>query len=239
MTTKQTTNVIASMLLVSMLAGCANMPQQGGGRQRDTAGGQSQDTDPCSVGKSALAGAAAGALLGALLDGKKGAVKGAAIGGVTGAVGCAIVNSQSRQTRTAAQVDQDYVRSRGALPREPQVVSYVPQLSSSVVQRGSPVKITTKAELVNGSATPITDVREELLVFDSHGEQIKSGAKPLVNRSGGRFENTFEVSLPQDSSQGVYTLKTNLYINNKLMARRDMNTQLVWNGQSAVLVASR
>ncbi|MHA4866790.1 glycine zipper 2TM domain-containing protein [Duganella sp. PWIR1] len=233
MYSKQSTKAIASVLLAALVAGCATVPQQQG-RQ---ASAPEQDADPCSVGKSALAGAAAGALLGALLDGKKGAMKGAAIGGAAGALGCVAINAQSRQTRTAAQVDQDYVRSRGALPREPQVVSYQPQLSSNIVQRGRPVKITTTAELVNGTATPITEVREELVVFDSHGEQIKSGAKPLVNRSGGRFENTFEVSLPEQASQGIYTMKTNLYINNKLMARRDMNTQLVWDGRNAVIVA--
>ncbi|MYM90924.1 hypothetical protein GTP91_27585 [Rugamonas sp. FT82W] len=236
MYTKQSTKVIASVLLTALIAGCANMPQQGG-YQNGQANGQAQDADPCSVGKSALAGAAVGAILGGLLDGKKGAMKGAVIGGGAAALGCVAINSQSRQTRTAAQVDQDYVRNRGSLPREPQVVSYVPQLSSNVVQRGRPVRITTTAELVNGATTPITEVREELVVYDSHGEQIKSGAKPLTNRSGGRFENTFEVSLPEEASQGIYTMKTNLYVNNKLMARRDMTTQLVWDGHTAVIVA--
>ncbi|MET0321782.1 MAG: hypothetical protein ABW069_13785 [Duganella sp.] len=242
------TKVVASLLLASLMAGCANLPQQnGGGQNRQVYQQQNQQSqqnqqarqDPCSVGGTAVAGAAVGTLLGALIDGKKGAVKGAALGGVVGALGCVAVNSQSRQTKTAAQADRDYVKTRGALPAEPQVVSYTPQMSNNVVQRGKPMVIKSTVELVNGSVTPITEVREEMVVYDTHGEQIRSKDKPLVNRSGGRFENSFELSLPQQAPQGVYTIKTNLYVNDKLMARRDMSTQLVWNGASGTMLAVR
>lgn len=234
---------VAALLLASLIAGCANMPQQGGQqRQANNPYGQQAEADPCSVGTSAVAGAAVGAVLGALLDGKKGAVKGAALGGAAGALGCYAMNSQTRQTKTAAQADRDYIKTRGALPPEPQVVSYAPQMSSNLVKRGSPMVIKSTVELVNGSVTPVNEVREELVVYDTHGEKIGTKDKPLVNRSGGRFENSFELSLPQQAPQGIYTIKTNLYVNNKLMAKRDMSTQLVWNGSnsdSAVMVAAR
>lgn len=248
MKTHATSKVVASLLLTSLMAGCANMPQQNGGGQNRQASdqygqpGQQVQEDPCSVGTTAVAGAAVGALLGALVNGKKGAVQGAALGGVVGALGCVAVNSNSRQTKTAAQADRDYVKSRGALPRDPQVVSYTPQMSSTVVKRGAPMVIKSTVELVNGSVTPITEVREEMVVFDTHGEQIRSKDKPLVNRSGGRFENSFELSLPQQAPQGLYTIKTNLYVNGKLMAKRDMSTQLVLNdapGDAAMMLVAR
>jgi len=232
------TKFVASVLALSMLAGCATAPSGGASRPASTTNpAQAGNDDPCSVGGTALAGALAGALLGAMIDGKRGAVKGAALGGVAGALGCVAINSQSRQTRTAAQVDSDFVKARGALPPEPQVVSYIPRLSNNVVQRGQPMRINSTVELVNGSKTPITEVREELVVYDTHGEAFKTKAKPLSNRSGGRFENSFELSLPEQAPQGVYTLKTNLYINNKLMAKRDMSTQVIWNGNSAIQTA--
>lgn len=237
--TKHTTRLVASALILSLIAGCATAPSGGGMRQAgNPPPPASASDDPCSVGSSALAGAVAGALLGALIDGKRGAVKGAAVGGIAGAIGCVAINSQSRQTKTAAQSDKEYVTARGALPPEPQVVSYVQRLSNNVVQRGQPMRINTTVELVNGSKTQITEVREELVVYDTHGEPFKTKAKPLTNRSGGRFENSFELSLPEQAPQGTYTLKTNLYINNKLMARRDMSTQVVWDGKTAVQVAA-
>src|SRR5476649_2421232 len=233
MQTIRMTRVVTSVLAVSMIAGCAPMQQNGGNYQASQGNNPQQPQDPCSVGQSAVAGA----LLGSLFDGKKGAIKGAAIGGAAAAVGCLAINSHSRQTKTAAQTDHEYIQARGSLPSDPQVLSYMPQLSSGVVQRGRPVHVNTVVELVNGSVTPVREVREELVVYDTHGEQFKTGSKPLVNNTGGRFENTFELSLPPDASQGTYALKTNLYVNNRLMATRDLRAQLVWNGSNGVLVA--
>lgn len=233
--------IVAVALVAALVSGCATtgtsgMPQ-GVGQYGNPATAQSDD--PCGVGSSALAGAATGALLGLLADGRRGALRGAAAGGLVGAIGCVIVNSQSRQVRTAAQVDSDFVRSRGRLPAQPQVVSYQPRLNQSTVARGTPVKVTSVVELVNGSTTPIQEVREELVVYGQDGKPFKSGSKPLVNNSGGRFENTFELKLPKDASQGQYRMKTNLYVNGQLSASRDLSTQLVWDGMSGMLVAAR
>jgi len=228
-------------LVAAMTSGCVTTGtsgmSQGVGQYGSPVAAQAED--PCGVGSSALAGAATGALLGMLVDGRRGALRGAAAGGLVGAIGCVVVNSQSRQTRTAAQVDSDFVRSRGRLPAQPQVVSYQPRLNESTVQRGTPVRVTSIVELVNGSTTPVREVREELVVFGQDGKQFANGSKPLVNNSGGRFENTFELNLPKDASQGRYTMKTNLYVNGQLSASRDLSTQLVWDGSSGVLVAAR
>ncbi|OYO32240.1 hypothetical protein [Janthinobacterium sp. PC23-8] len=233
---KTTLRAAAALTITAMLAGCATAPGNPNGVRQDTPtlqGGQAPQAatsdDPCSVGATAAAGAAVGALLGALVSGKNGALKGAAIGGGLAAAGCLAINVNSRQTKTAAQADRDYIRARGALPREPQVVSYTPQVSAATVKRGQPFKVNSVVELVNGSAQSVTDVREELVVFDPQGQPFKSGSKSLAssNSTGGRFENSFELTLPAGVSQGVYGVKTNLYVNGKLAATRDLRTQLV------------
>lgn len=238
MMNQTTLRAAAALTIAAMLAGCATAPMNPNGVRQDypqgPQGGQNPqagatDEDPCSVGATAAAGAAVGALLGALVSGKNGALKGAAIGGGLAAAGCLAINVNSRQTKTAAQADRDYIRARGALPREPQVVSYTPQLSAATVKRGQPFKVTSVVELVNGSAQSVNDVREELVVLDPQGQPFKSGSKALAssNKSGGRFENSFELTLPAGVSQGVYGVKTNLYVNGKLSATRDLRTQLV------------
>lgn len=224
---------LALALMTTMLAGCVTPP---GGT--DASAQQDQDKDPCSVGGSALVGAATGALLGALIDGKRGALRGALAGGAVGATACVAVNAKSRQTKSAAQVEKEYVKARGRLPAEPQVLSYQPQLATSVVQRGQPIHVNSVVELVNGAKTPITEVREELVVYDQEGKPFKTGSKPLVNGSGGRFENNFELTMPKAASQGVYAMKTNLYVNGQLAASRNLNTQLVWDGTQGRLLAS-
>lgn len=233
---KTTLRAAAALTLTAMLAGCATAPGNPNGVRQDTPypqGGQNPqaatDDDPCSVGATAAAGAAVGALLGAFVNGKKGALQGAALGGGLAAAGCLAINVNSRQTKTAAQADRDYIRARGALPREPQVVSYTPQVSAATVKRGQPFKVNSVVELVNGSAQNVKDVREELVVLDPQGQPFKSGSKSLAsnNKTGGRFENSFELTLPAGVSQGVYGVKTNLYVNGKLAATRDLRTQLV------------
>jgi hypothetical protein len=232
--------LIASALVASLLAGCAVPPPQGGAYRDASTPMPSQATnqDPCSVGQSAAAGAALGALIGGLAKGRKGALKGALAGGAIGAVGCLAINANSRQTRTAAQVDQAYIQSHNRLPAEPQVIAYTPSIANTA-QRGQPVQVNSTVELVNGSQTRVSEVREELQVFDQSGKQFLGGQKPLVNKSGGRFENSFVMTLPESASQGMYTMKTTLYVNGRVSATRNLQTQLVMNEGRMIMIAAR
>lgn len=230
--------LIASTLVATLLVGCAVPPQQGGAYRDASTPPQAADQDPCSVGQSAAAGAALGALIGGLANGRKGALKGALAGSAIGAVGCLAINANSRQTRTAAQVDQAYIQAHNRLPADPQVVTYMPTIAGTA-QRGQPVQVKSTVELVNGSQNRVTEVREELQVFDQSGKQFAGKQKPLVNRSGGRFENTFVMTLPESASQGTYTMRTTLYVNGRVTATRNLQTQLVMNERGMIMVASR
>lgn len=237
------TNVVVAVLTTTLLAACV-APQPGGmnnGSSNLRPNNQAAQEDPCSVGQSALAGAAVGALLGGLMGGKKGALEGAAAGGVVASLGCLAINAQSRQTKTAAQSDREFVMARGRLPAEPQVVSYSPTTSTQTGRRGQPLRVNSVIELVNGSQQTVNEVREELVVFDPQGEKVRNGSKQLTNNTGGRFENSFELVLPNSAPQGVYAMKTNLYVNGKLSASRNLQTQIVFRGDGTpgVLMASR
>ena len=147
------------------------------------------------------------------------------------------MNVQSRQTKTAAQADADYQRARGALPELPAVVAYSPTMAGTV-QRGQKFNINSSLEVVNVRNEPVREVREELVIYNPDGKQFGTSAKPFAASGSGRFENSFEVGLPANASQGVYALKTNVFVNGKPSASRDLRTQLVWNGTSGVLVAT-
>lgn len=216
----------------ALLGACATPPNPDGSAAAAT------DDDPCSVGRSTAVGVLAGAAIGALMNGSKGAAQGAAVGGIIGVAACVAINVKSRQTRTAEAADADYRRARGALPTEPTVVSYAPKLASAKVQRGQPMYINSSLELVNGSVKPVREVREELAIFNPDGTQFKSGTKPFSASTAGRYENSFEVKLPSAAPQGLYALKTQVYVNGNLAATRDLSTQVVWNGHTATLLAS-
>jgi hypothetical protein len=232
---ENTKKLIVPIVITCVLAGCA-APQQNGGLSN---GSGTAANDPCSVGTTAVAGAAVGALIGALAGGAKGAAIGAAAGGVLGGAGCYAVNVHSRQVRTAAQVDHDYVEKRGALPPQPQLVSYNVQVNNQAI-RGKPFTVNTEVELVNGRYQQVHDVKEQIVILDPQGEPFKNGTKPLEssNATGGQFVNSFELTLPPGVSQGVYAMKTNLYVNGTLIASRDLRTQIVLDHGKATVVAA-
>lgn len=234
---KNLQRTVVYVTAAALLGACAAPRGQDGQDRQDRRDRAAAEKDPCSVGKSAVAGALAGALLGAMVDGKKGAIKGAVAGGTLGAVGCVVINS--RQTKSAQQADADYRNKYGALPIEATVSSYSAQLATNSVQRGQPIKVNSFLELVNGKNQPVRDVREELVIFNPDGEVVKSDSKPFSANTAGRYENSFEVKLPKGVSQGKYALKTNVYVNGKLAQTRDLSTQVVWDGSAGMLVASR
>jgi hypothetical protein len=223
---------------VALLAACA-APNGQRGVGGDNQSGAVTQNDPCSIGMSAVTGALTGAVLGALLDGSKGAAKGALAGGVLGAATCVAINFKSNQTKSAVEADADYRKARGALPTEPKVVSYSTKLASNSVQRGQPLMVNSTLEMVNGTKEPLREVREELAIFNPDGTAFKSGSKPFSTNTAGRYDNTFEIKLPAGASQGVYALKTTVFVNGKLAVTRDLSTQVVWDGKSGILVASR
>jgi uncharacterized protein YcfJ len=227
-----------AVLVLSMLAGCATPPQTGADTQQQPT--TAQTDNPCSVGTTAVAGAALGALIGALAGGKKGALIGAAAGGVLGGAGCWAVNVRSRQIKTAEQTDRDYIRARGDLPAQPTVIAYDVK-TDGVGQRGKPILITTTVEVVNGRTQQVQSMEERLVIVSPDGTPFKNGSKPLVatNASGGRFENQFELKIPDGVTQGVYPMRANLLVNGQQVAARDLQTRLVLNDGVATIVASR
>ncbi len=224
---------IAIATATAVIVGCANTG--GGGASSASTGTE----DPCNVANSAITGALAGAFLGALMGGKKGAATGAAAGSLVGALACVAINSESKQVKTAQQVDKEYVKVNKKLPNAPELLTYDVKTSANSIQRGTPVTITSTVEVVNGAKEPVREIREELQVFNPDGTAILADpkSKPLAKSvSGGRYENSFVVNMPAQARQGNYTFKTNLYVNNKLTSSRQMQTQVAFNYQEKVML---
>jgi uncharacterized protein YcfJ len=218
---KATATALAVALLVS---GCA-APQGGqggqvgqGSRNTSTANQQVTNDNPCNAVGGAIAGALAGALL-AKAAGKK-AGRGAAIGAAAGAALCLTINAQSRQTRTAEAVERDYQQSRGALPAAPAVTAYQVQFyptQNQTIRASDTIKTVSRVEVVRGQSTPITELKEHITVYDLENRKISSGSKSLMESQpgSGGFENTFNVNLPKDAPQGVYTVESELSLNGR------------------------
>lgn len=233
---KKLSSLCIYITAIAMATGCANSTNKNLNQDQDQV--SSTNEDPCSMGQSVFAGAVTGLLIGAIANGKKGAGKGALLGGAAGAIACVAINFQSRQTKTSNQVDSEYKNARGQLPAQPKITSYSPKLDSKITQRGQPIKVSSKLEVVNGYSEPVNSIREELLLFNPDSSPFKTGNKPFTANSGGKYENTFDIMLPQGAAQGKYSMITNVYINDKLSATRNLQTQIVLNEDSLWLVAS-
>lgn len=219
------------VLAVAYLSGCAAPGQQG-----------TSSSEGCSTAISAVVGGGIGVLLNNTLGDPRNNVRAAAIGAATGAGMCLFV--KSRQVKTAAQVDADYSQRNGALPPEPKVVNYSTIATSPTVRRGEKFQINSNFELVNGSRTKITDVKEELTLISPDGKPLQSGSKPVAIKSeqvntAGAYTNSFNITIPEGVPQGKYTVQTRLLVNGKELAHNSQATQMVWDGSTITILAMR
>ena len=193
--------------------------------------------DECNTAATAATGAILALIANAALGDSRNNAKAAALGAAAGAGLCIYANSQ--RMKTAEQSDADYRQQNGTLPPEPRVVNYSSKTSSPTVQRGTSLKISSNFELVNGSRTKVSDVKEQLVVLDSNGKEVKSGSKPINLQTAGAYNNTFTLTMPSDVPQGKYTMQTKLFVNGNELARSAQATQVVWDGSNAIVLASR
>lgn len=212
--------VASTLAALIFLTACA-------GAQRSQ-GNSTLTDDPCDPTKTALAGAAVGLAIGALTGNKKNIATGGLIGSAIGALACIAVNSQSRQTKSAAIVEQEFAKRQGALPTQPQVVSYQTRMDpGGVVKSNTDVRMRTNVEVVRGTAVPVREVKEEIVFYDTQNKEFKRGSKILSEGSGGSYENDWQFKLPPGVTQGNYRVQTLMYLNGQMVAQRDTALQLV------------
>ena len=202
MTTPKLRNpIVAAVAVCLCVAGCAT---PGGGP-----GNADSGCDP-------RAAALVGGVIGALLGGGSNRLKGAAIGAGLASLACVALNYNSRQTKTAAQVQQDYMASnRGQLPTRSAVTRYETNLDSGgVVRPGNRMVVNSEIEVVQGTADNNPVIEEELRLSRPDGRELKRIRKKAnANEGAGGFSTTFSLSMPEGVPQGQYPIQTVLYLN--------------------------
>lgn len=221
---------LISISAILTLSGCAT-PQSGIGAVGDSGGGE---CNPWVTG-------AVGAVIGGVLAGGNNTVKGAVAGAAVGALGCIAINATTRQVRTAEAVEQDYRRTNaGSLPSAPRVLTYATRVDPSrPIPAGESVKIRSNIAVVAGRSQPVHEVREELVLTDTSGNEFRRAAKVVGEKGAGsgEYENAFSFKFPEGVSQGVYGVKTALYVNGQKAGERNNRVQLVVNDVGVMQVA--
>jgi hypothetical protein len=166
-----------------------------------------------------------GALLGAAVSGNKGAVRGALVG----LAACAVVEIASRQTKTSTAVDQQYrSNNRNQLPQTAKIDAYTTSVSpNGVAKAGDAIRVQSTIRAVSGVREPVVEVKDQLVVYAPSGEEFKRGEKKVNEGTGsGEYENAFTLRLPQGAPQGVYTFKTQIFLNGKPASVSERSVQV-------------
>ncbi len=227
MNTKPMTKTIIATLIVSIaLTGCASL-----NGSSSSASGESSECNP-------LMAAGVGAVIGGLIAGKKKAVGGAAIGGALGAFACMAVNYHAEQVKTAKQVQDEYKSTHsGQLPEETKLVKYDAGFKPAVVRGGQKTQSTSYIEVVQGKDNASPSIEEEMTLYKPDGDVIKTVKKPVSSTtSAGAFKGGFTIPMPEGVPEGVYPVKTALYLDGKKVADRDAKLQVVM--QDGIKIAS-
>ena len=120
-----------------------------------------------------------GAGAGALLEGERGAYVGAA----AGVAACFAINAHSKRTRTAGEVESDYRAVHQQLPAQPEVISYATNVPSTGIRRGEPLKIVSNIEAISGSQQPITQVREQVRLYEPGNQEPFKTTEKVASES--------------------------------------------------------
>lgn len=187
----------------------------------------------CNTPIAGLFGAVAGGLLG-----KKNRLAGAAIGASVASLACMALNYQAAQTKTAQQVQDEYkTQNDGQLPKETVIARYESKIApNEQVRPGSKTTLNSTIEVVRGTADIVPTIEEEVSLFDPNGKQITSTRK-VANQNGdaGAFTTSFSFTLPEGVKQGVYPIKTALFLNGQQANTGEVALQVVMTQTGTII----
>jgi len=193
-------------------------------------GGSAATGDMLSGECNPLVTGGIGAAIGAIAGGSKRRGEGAAAGAAIGALACVAYNYYTKQTKTSQQVADEYkAKNKGTLPASATVTRFNAQVSPTAkVQAGNAITVASNIEVVPGASNPRPSVEQEIALYGPDGTQAGKARKPASQTAGGgAFETSFKFSLPQGVPQGVYPVKSQLYVDGKPAAGTDTRFQVV------------
>ncbi|MCP1374589.1 glycine zipper domain-containing protein [Dyella lutea] len=204
-------SLVLTSLVLTVTAGCAQMPSQSG--SGDTSAGSGSSAGSCNP----VVGGALGALAGAMFGKGKGHLAGAAIGAGIGAFACIAYNYHVRKVRDAKAVEQEYARQRGGLPASNTVADYRSELTpSNTVRSGTSAQMQSRVTVISGTHDATPQLKEELTLYSPEGKVLSTVSKPATAVDGtGEYETNFNFNLPKGIEEGRYTMRSTLFMDGK------------------------
>jgi len=148
-----------------------------------------------------------------------------------------VVEHRARKINDADKVLAKYRSTHKDLPEKPVLLAYESTIKpGSVISAGETVSIISAVEVVPGKKVKEVLVEEEIAIYDNEDptKVLKSLVKPVNadSKSGGAFENEFTFTLPKGMPQGVYPIRTRVFVNGVPQQPVENKMQLVWYGSN-------
>lgn len=212
------------------LAGCATTGTAPGAGQGASARHQ---MDSCRPGQAAVGGAVTGALVGLLAGGDgRSAARGAVAGAVVAALSCLAVNAETRRTLDAQAVEAEFRRTQSTqtLPQVPTLLAYDTTIDSSRVRPDTPIRVQSNIKVLDGTTRRVEQIEEHLVLLGPDAKEVRRAPKQVAANASGGFDNSFTFQFPQ-AEQGLYRIRTELWVNGQKMDSNEAPIQLVMDGR--------
>ncbi|MET0357318.1 MAG: hypothetical protein ABW044_11095 [Cellvibrio sp.] len=143
-----------------------------------------------------------------------------------------IVEHRSKKVADEEGVVSEYKTKNQNLPEKAQASVYnTNALPGSVVEPGKKVLIQSDIVVVPGRQQKDTLIEERLAIFDNEDntKELKSLTKGVneETKRAGHYTNEFTFTLPEGVPQGVYPIKTTLFLNGEEIQTINNDLQLV------------
>jgi hypothetical protein len=213
--------IVAAMVL----NGCAVPIQSGDGQP---VSGQASGSDVDKVCNPFVVGLGAAAVCALVAKGNN-RVQAGAVCAAVAVTACYLANSyKAEQTRTAKQVEDEYLKRNRSLPANPTVATYSGNVDPrTAVSKGQDVKVSSTIVALPGRSEKSVLVEEELKIVDAKGEAWGKPVRKAANPSGeaGEFQTSFTIPIRDGWSQGVYTVQRTLYLNGVQTGKTDSSAK--------------
>lgn len=204
--------MIIAVAITHLISGCASLGQEG-------------NTTQTAAVTGAL-GAATGCGVAVMLGGGVGdCAKWGAVGAAAGALaGWAY---ESRKVASAESVNSKASNAGIVVPEDKIVLqSYDVTPDTNVVKQGATITTTGIIKLIGHSATP-PKVKEELALVAPDGKVGKPQVGEInIIDGAGEFKSTGRFTIPKGFRKGSYTVKSTLYLDDKVVANKQFSLQV-------------
>lgn len=162
----------------------------------------------------------------------KAAARVAAIGIAAKLITDMVIDYRSSTIKPEDVIASEYKTEHANLPDEPTATQYTTDtLPGKIVAPGKQVTVRSDITVVPGTRQPQALIEERIAIYDNedHTKELNTLTKAVnaETKRGGQYQNEFSFTLPEGLPQGVYPIKTELFINGQVAKKADNDIQLV------------